>query len=312
MPRSLYAYIWQMTARQQVPLCLLTSVVVLLSMAPLELQRRIMDNALETRDVHLLFILGGAYLAVILVQGGFKYMLNISRGRLVEFVTLRLREQIYAAIGSARAFQLPADDEQRLESGSVVSMVAAEAEGVGGFVGESLSMPLLQGGTVVAVTGYLLWLDPLIASFAIVIYIPQALVVPRFQAVINRFARIYARQVRRLGSLVVTRMAASGGGDDGGEPFSRLARQAYDTQVRIYYIKFLLTALGNFLDATGPLLILLIGGWYVIRHDIDVSTIVVFISGFQKIADPWDQLINFYRSASIAQTKYGLIRESLL
>ena len=311
MPRSLYAYIWQMTARQQVPLCLLTVVVVVLSMAPLELQRRIMDNAVETRDVHLLFILGAAYLALMLVQGGLKYMLNLRRGRLVELVTLKLREQIYAAIATARAVLLPPGDERRLASGSVVSMVAAEAEGIGGFVGESLSMPLLQGGTVVAVTGYLLWLDPLIASFAVVIYIPQALVVPRFQAAINRFARIYARQVRKLGDLVVARMAAPGNGDDGREPFGRLAEQAYDTQVRIYYIKFFLTALGNFLDALGPLLILLIGGWYVIRHDTDVSTIVVFISGFQKIADPWDQLINFYRTASNAETKYGLIRDSL-
>ena len=312
MPRSLYAYILQMTARRQVPLCLLTVVVVLLSMAPLELQRRIMDNALETRDIHLLVILGGIYLVLMLVQGGLKYVLNVSRGRLVEFVTLRLREQIYASIATARAVLLPPGDDQRLESGSVVSMVAAEAEGIGGFVGESLSIPLLQGGTVIAVTGYLLWLDPLIASFAVVIYIPQALVVPRIQVVINRFARIYARQVRKLGNQVVARMAAAGNGDDGSEHFGRLAKQAYDTQIRIYYIKFFLTALGNFLDALGPLVILLVGGWYVIQHDTDVSTIVVFISGFQKIADPWDQLINFYRSAAIAQTKYGLIRDSLL
>jgi hypothetical protein len=31
----------------------------------------------------------------------------------------------------------------------------------------------------------------------------------------------------------------------------------------------------------------------------------------QRIADPWDQLINFYRTAQIAQTKYRLFVQTL-
>ena len=54
-----------------------------------------------------------------------------------------------------------------------------------------------------------------------------------------------------------------------------------------------------------------VGGWYVIHGQTSVSTLVVFISGFQRIADPWDQLINFYRTAQIAQTKYRLFARTL-
>ena len=40
--------------------------------------------------------------------------------------------------------------------GALVSMVAAEAEDVAGFVAESLSVPLLQGGTIIGVLAYLI------------------------------------------------------------------------------------------------------------------------------------------------------------
>jgi ABC-type bacteriocin/lantibiotic exporter with double-glycine peptidase domain len=59
------------------------------------------------------------------------------------------------------------------------------------------------------------------------------------------------------------------------------------------------------------LIVLVAGGWYVIHGQTQVSTLVVFISGMQRVADPWDQLINFYRTAQIAQTKYHLFVRTL-
>jgi ABC-type multidrug transport system fused ATPase/permease subunit len=312
MPPTIYRYILDTTVRRQVPICLLTLVVVSLSMAPLELQRRIMNDALGARNPTLLAALGALYFVTLMVQGGLKYVLNLARGRLVEDTTRWLRGAIYGRIGPMLDGQRPGEDASRLESGAVVSMVASEAEDVGGFVGDAISLPLLQGGTVIAVTGYLLWLQPLIASFAVIVYLPQFIVVPRVQHAINRLARLYARQVRRLGDLVVQTAPGGAAAAAAAEPYQRTADLAFDTRVRIYRRKFLLTALGNFLDAVGPLAILMIGGWMVIHRGIDVGTIVVFISGFQKIAGPWDELVNFYRAASNAQTKYGLMRETML
>ena len=309
MPRSLYRFIWSASAPKQIRLCVLTAAVVGLSLAPLELQRRLTDTAFHTQDISLLAMLGGVYVAVLVLQGGLKYWLNVGRGRLVENLARRLRELVFGSIAAHKA--LPTTDERRLEGGALASMVAAEAEEVGGFVGESISQPLLQGGTMIAVTGYLLWLDPLIASFAAAIYLPQMAVVPRVQAVINRLARVHARQVRQLGAEVVAQTLSA---QDGIalRRFRHLAQLTRETRIRIYYRKFLLTALGNFLDALGPMVILTIGGWLVIHGKTDAATIVVFVSGFHKIAEPWDQLVNFYRTASNARTKYALIRDSVV
>jgi ABC-type multidrug transport system fused ATPase/permease subunit len=311
MPRLLYRYIVQTTARQQLWLCLLTGVVVLLSWAPLELQRRIVDDALHQRDLKLLALLGGIYLAILRSQGGLKYLLNVSRGRLVERVTRRLRQTVYQAIGVAPATRTDAAEEQRLESGAVVSIVAAETEDVAGFVGDSLSLPLLQGGTLLAVAGYLALLNPLIAGIAVAVYLPQLILVPPLQRRINRYAALHARQVRSIGNEVVRRMDGGERGQSRAEQFHRLVKRAYDSRLRIFALKYFLTFLGNFLDALGPLSIFMVGGWFVIERGTDIATLVVFISGFQKIAGPWDELITFYRTATTAQTRYALVREAV-
>ncbi len=146
MFKSLYAFIWHASARGQIILCILTLLVVPLSMVPLELQRRILEDALGRREMPTLVWLSAVYLAVMLVQGGLKYVLNVQRGRVVEEVVRRLRMGIYSASLAPR----PADadpDEPPPEKGALVSMVAAEAEHLGGFVGESVSMPRSTTGS---------------------------------------------------------------------------------------------------------------------------------------------------------------------
>lgn len=73
----------------------------------------------------------------------------------------------------------------------------------------------------------------------------------------------------------------------------------------------LLTFLGNFLDALGPLGVLFVGGIVVLYGRADIPTLLVFISGFQRVVDPWDQLINFYRTAANAGVKYRLIVDTV-
>ena len=308
MPTSLYAFIWRESKRSQIWLCLLTLVVVPLSMAPLELQRRIVDDALDSRSVMALLPLAGVYLVVLLVQGGLKYVLNVYRGRVIETIVRRLRELIYAGSLEQHVAEMPLLEVQR---GGLVSMVAAEAEDVGGFVGESLSIPLLQGGTVVAVLGYLVWVQPLIAGLAVALYLPQLFVVRWGQQHINRAARTHAKLLRKLGDHIVIIGPASAPGADPLRRFMRIAGRAFDTRIAIYRLKFFLTFFGNFLDALGPLVVLVFGGWLVIEGRTEVSTLVVFISGVQKVADPWDQLISFYRVAANAGVKYQLIIDSI-
>jgi ABC-type multidrug transport system fused ATPase/permease subunit len=310
MPRSVYRYIWDVSGRRQIALCTLTGVVIALSAAPLELQRRIVNDAFGAKDFRLLAAYCVAYFVIILVQGSTKYVLNVMRGRTVEIVSRKLRLKIFAhLVNQAKSgAQAEADSVTR---GATVSMISAEAEDLAGFVGDSTSMPLLQGGTAVVIFGYLVWVNPLIAGFAAILYLPQLLIVPPTQHGINRNSVTYAKVLRRVGDMIVALEGPSGTDGKTAEQFEHLVNRSFDLRIRIYRMKFFLTAVGNFLDALGPLIVFAVGGWLVIRGTIPLSTIVVFISGVQKVSDPWDQLITFYRSASNAQAKYHLIRKTL-
>jgi ABC-type multidrug transport system fused ATPase/permease subunit len=174
MPRNLYGYVWAVGAGQQIRLCLLTLVVFPLSLVPIELQRRIVDDAIANGATRLLFLLGGIYLAALLTHGALKYVLNVYQNKVSEGVIRRLRN---------RFVDDPASGE---EPGTRQAIVTAEAERLGGFVGESLSFPLLQGGMVASVIIYMLIVDPLVAVVAIGFFIPALIIVPLMQQRINR------------------------------------------------------------------------------------------------------------------------------
>jgi ABC-type multidrug transport system fused ATPase/permease subunit len=309
---SLYRYIWYTSRKYQIRICLLVAVVAPLTMVPLELQRQIVDHAVGGGDMWLLAALGGAYLAVILVQGGMKYILNVTKGRVLEEVTRDLRRRILAIAPTTSAASAPRASTPRADKGTTLSVLSAESEDVGGFASESLSTPLLQTATILWVFGYLSWVEPPIAALAVAVYAPQAFLVPQVQGVVNRLARRRIMLVRKLGrrALRQERLAEielSGWLEEAGDIVERI----FKTRMLIYRYKYFLTFLGNFLDALGPLVVLMAGGYLVIKGQTDISTLVVFISGFQKLSDPWDQLVNFYRTVSNARVSYGLVAAAL-
>jgi len=302
---DLYGYIWRTSRSKQIAICALTMVLAPTMTFPLELQRRIIDNAITQKNISLLATLGLAYLALICLQGGVKYVLNMLKGAATEIVARDVREKI---VGTTR--QSVGTEGAALDPGTVVAMLAAETEDISGFGGEAFGLPLLAGGTIVYVAAYLLWVEPAIAMLAVAIYFPQAIIVPATQKTINRLARLRIQTVRNLGHLAVRSKAPTptpGSGAAGRVLINRI----YQLRIRIYLRKYFLAALGNFLDSFGSIIVLMVGGYLVIHGKTQVGTLVVFMSGLNKIADPWDQLINFYRSVSNTAVAYDMVGRQL-
>ena len=307
LSRALYFYIWRTSRTKQIAICLLTMILAPLSMVPLELQRRIVDYALAERKLDLLFVLGSVYFGVICLHGALKYVLNMIKGMTVETIARDIRLKI---VEKTQLNLKGAKTSQEFNAGTVVSMLAAETEDVSGFGGEAFGLPLLSIGTIAYVAGYLLWVEPTIAMLAVVIYFPQAIIVPLTQQKINRLARLRIQLVRNLGHLATRKV----GRQQGTKPVlgSVLINRIYLLRIWIYLRKFSLTALGNFLDWLGTIIVLMVGGYLVIQGETQIGTLVVFISGLAKIADPWDQLINFYRSVSNTAVMYDMIHSGLV
>src|SRR5512138_1861285 len=81
---GVFGYVWRMSGRHQVWICLLAAVVAGLTAIPLELQRRIVDDVVRAGELDLLWLLAGLYLAVLLVQTVTKYALRMYQSWLSE------------------------------------------------------------------------------------------------------------------------------------------------------------------------------------------------------------------------------------
>ena len=232
-PHTLYRYVWRVSRPQQIRLIVLTLLVLPLSMAPLELQRRIVDDAIMGSDVRLLLWLCGIYFAVAMATVALKFARSVYEGRISESVIRSLRQSL-----SHHDFKA----EGNGHGGSAVSMVASEAEQIGAFVGESLSFPLLQAGTLLAVMGYMLVVEPLIALFAFALFVPSLLITPWIQRRLNNLVERRTVVLRELGDIVAAE------GETHGE--SRI-REIYRVRMRILVLKYLVKLVNNLVGHLG-------------------------------------------------------------
>ena len=295
LPRSIFGYVWQTDRKNQVFLSLLTVVVFLLSLAPLEFQRRIINGALGARDLGLLVMLCAGYGAAALTMGGLKLALNVFRGYASECATRRLRTLVHAGGAAGTALASPIE----------IEMVVAEAEPVGGFVGIAYSEPLLQGGVLLSVFGYMLVINPSLAAVSIALFVPQMVFVPLMQRAINRRTHLRIRVMRGLSATIVASHAGAAA------QFRRHANRVYELNMQIFRWKFTMNFLMNGLYHLAIVGVYLIGGWLAFRGEATIGTIVAFATGIAQLNDPWGDLVNYFRDCSAAQVKYGLIANAL-
>jgi hypothetical protein len=171
MPRRLSGFILMMGQGHQALLVLLSVLLFAVGILPLEVQRRIVNGATQGATLSTILGLVLVYLALVLSEGGIKLVLNIYRGWIGEVAIRWLRMTVIDAK------ERHPDDLTTLVEGVEMSIVLAEAEPVGGFVGTSLSEPILQAGILLAVGSYMIYLQPLLALAVIAVFVPQAVLV---------------------------------------------------------------------------------------------------------------------------------------
>src|SRR5207302_4186029 len=142
----IYRYVVAASGWHQLALVVLTVVVFLLEIVPLELQRRVVNDLVMHRDYRFIVGLCAVYAGTVLVQGGTKLVLNVYRSWVGERATRDLRRRVHVLVDSDSAASSTSEAE-----GVQASMIVAEVESIGGFVGGAASEPLLQGGILVSV-----------------------------------------------------------------------------------------------------------------------------------------------------------------
>lgn len=305
---SVWRFVWRMSGHRQVWLSLLAVAVAGLSMAPLELQRRIVNDAVEGADVENLVTLGAIYLLVLVLLAGTKLIFGIYQSWLSESAIQYVRGHL-ARLHLKRVGDDDSQDDAAAEDASrAIPIINTEVEEVGGFVGEGISGPLVHFGTFAAILGYMLVTEPLLATIAAIFLLPQVLVMPLLQRLINRLVAARVELQRDLAGLV-SRIAP--GAED--MPSERAVRgrirAVYTNRMRIAVLKFLGKAGINVLNGLAPLAALVVGGYFVIEGQATLGVVVAFVTGFDRLADPLRQLIAYYRLYARVRVQHQKIAE---
>ena len=303
LPSNIYRFVLRTSGRHQVLLLALSVAVFLIEVAPLELQRRIVNDLVKDRAYQAIVVLCLAYAGVALCHGGLKLLLNIYRGWVGERATRELRRRIETllAASGARAHAIEAE-------GIGISMIVAEVEPIGGFVGASVSEPILQAGVLASVIAYMIHLEPLMAAASLALFVPQLVFVPLLQGAINRrtAARVWMLRRLSIGLVAHDDRAVRRGGTG-----ASLIDRVFELNMGIFRFKFSMNFLMNLCNHLQIITALLLGGWFVLTDQLALGGVVAFISGVGRLNDPWGDLVNYFRDATATGVKLRLLASAM-
>ncbi len=267
------------------------------------MQRRIVNDAFKGGEFRAILLLALAYVALALGEGLIKLGMNVYRAWVGEISVLSLRMSVHNLIHG-----LPAELSSAEALGVETSMMLSEAEPIGSFVGVYVSEPLMQGGVLVSVFAYMIYLQPLMALLAFLVFSPQMVFVPLIQRAINR--RV-AKRIMTLREVSMSMIADPVGvGVLGRDQEERIGR-VFHLNMGVFKLKFTMNFLMNLLHHVGTAAVLGVGGWFVVSGQTEVGTVVAFVSGLAKINDPWGDLVNWFRDLTVTGTKYRLISSAI-
>lgn len=327
MHRSIFSYILAFSAKQQLIVFAMTICSLPFYYVSLDIPKRIVNQAIDASpdkfpqelkfaglslatldQLEFLFTLCGVFLLLVLINGGFKYVINVYKGLLGERMLRRLRYQLYSLI-----LRFPLSQFRKVSQGEMVSIVSSEVEPLGGFIGDAFALPLYQGGLLLTALGFIFVQDPVMGVAVIALYPIQAVIIPRLQFQVNQLGKQRVREVRRLSNQVTEAMSlvreirANDTERYELAGFTSALSRIFDIRYQIYRKKFFIKFLNNFLAQLTPFFFFSIGGYLVIEGSLTIGALVAVLAAYKDLAPPWKELLDYYQAQQDARIRYEQI-----
>ena len=322
MEKSLFKFIWKYSKRDQIILLLLTLVTFPVLYASLELPKRIINDAIDSKtetvellgftltQVQFLLVLCAAFFFIVVLTGVLKMRLNTMKGVLSERLLRRFRFQMLT-----RIHRFPRPYFRKTSQGELVSMVTSEAEPMGTLMGEMISQPTLLTGQMLTILVFLFaqsfWFG--LASVAVIPL--QAWIIPKLQHQINLLNKQRTHEVRKLaGDIGETAAGVSDIRINGGLRYrlsllSNRLGTLYDIRFDIFQKTFFMKFLNNFLNQLTPLFFYSVGGYLAIKGQITVGALVAALAAYKDLSTPWKELLAYYNQTQDMGLRWEVVTE---
>ena len=335
MESSIFKFIIRYSMKAQVTVLIITMLSLPFYYLSLEIPKKIINRALgvgeddiaggvmgsniqsfdffgydlfELDRLPLLFAFCGLYFALVLINGAFKYYINVYKGLIGERMLRRLRYQLYS-----RILRFPLPHFRKVSQGELIPMITAEVEPLGGFIGDAFTLPLYQGGLLVTALIFIMAQDWKLGLMALVFYPVQGYVIPKLQRRVNMLGKARVKAVRKLAERIgetvsgAQEVRANDTSHYELADFSYRLGNIFHIRFEIYKKKFFVKFLNNFINQLTPLMFFSIGGYMVIQGELSIGALVAVMGAQKDIASPWKELLNFYQIKADANIKYDQV-----
>jgi putative ABC transport system ATP-binding protein len=250
------------------------------------------------------------FLALVIINGSFKYYINIYKGLLGERLLRRIRFELVD-----RILRFQPQSFKHIKGGEVASMVKDEVEPLGGFTGDAFVQPALLGGQALTALAFIFvqhfWLG-MIALFMVGV---QFTIIPRLRRQLIELGRERQLSARQLAGRVtevvdgINAIRVNGTSNYERADMSDRLGFIFSIRYQIYKRKFLVKFLNNFLAQLTPFLFYMIGGYLTIRGGLDVGQLVAVINAYKELPGPLKELIDWDLTRQDVQVKYEQVVE---
>ena len=340
MEPNLFRYVWQKSKREQIIVLLVILASIPFFFASFDIPRRIVNEAIQGRafqngkttaslfnltlplpeflggsyvvyegvslpQVEYLFALSFVFLALVLINGAFKYVINVQKGVLGERMLRRLRYDLFVQL-----MRFKPEDIRAVKPAEVAGMIKDEVEPIGGFVGDAFIQPvflIVQAATAVV---FIMLQSVWLGSLAVFIVALQALIIPalrREQLRLGRERQLASRQLAgRIGEIVDVAPALQGHGAVSfmqSDIAGRLGN-LFDIRFALYRRKFAVKFLNNLLAQITPFFFYAVGGYFALKGKLDLGQLIAVIAAYRDLPPPIKELIDWDQQRADVIIKY--------
>lgn len=257
-----------------------------------------------------LFALSGLFLLLVLINGGFKYVVNMRKGALGERLLQRLRLDLFSAV-----LRFKPETLQRIKPSEAATIIKDEVEPIGGFVGDAFVQPVFLAGQALTALAFILAQNLALGLIAAGMILVQGAIIPRLrreQIRLGRQRQIASRAFAgKIGEVVETMAEVSNHGTSAVEK-SQVAQRLellFGIRYRLYGRKFAVKTLNNLLAQITPFLFYAVGGYFALAGRLDLGQLVAVIAAYRDLPSPVKELIDWDQQRLDVEAKFQQVVE---
>ncbi|MEO1490684.1 MAG: ABC transporter transmembrane domain-containing protein [Pseudomonadota bacterium] len=323
MDSKFFSFVWRHSKRDQLIILCLTIISFPLVYISLELPKIIINDAISGTDfpkdiqgfevdqIPYLMALSILFLMMVVAINALKWLMNVRVGMTGERMLRRLRYLLFERVMLFRMTRF-----RQTKSGEIIQSILGEIEPLGGFIGEVIATPAFQGGLLIVYTTFIFMQDAVLGAAAIALLPIQAYIIPKLQAKIVRLNKERARNTRKLADTIgesVNVISEVHTNDTARWHMAQVAGRLYENTIirlQLFERKFTIKALNNFINQLTPFFFYSVGGYLVIKGQLDLGSLIAVLVAYKEVAAPWKAVLNYMQRWTDFNSRYVFVVEN--